>query len=93
MKKFWIFEIISMIVFLCFCIFSFSFTQHISDYINIIFLVIFLVAMLIVICKLKIKNIHKVGLVFLHLLIHAIVFYIYLCSILEFDWGKISELG
>jgi hypothetical protein len=93
MKKFWKFEIISIIGLLCFCIFSFSFTKHISECINIIFLVIFLVAMLIAICKLKIKSIHKVGLVFVHLLIHAIVFYIYLYSVIEFDWGKISMIG
>ncbi len=84
---FWLFENISIACFICFCYFPVFITDDISHPINIIFALVSVLTMARGICSKETKTNKKIGMIFLHLLIYAIVFFLYAWIIISIQWG------
>lgn len=94
MKKFWIYEIISIICFISYSVFAFI-VDDIAHPLGIVFAIVSITSMSIGIFKRKIKTIKKIGLILLHLIIYVIVFYIYVGVVISIEnhvWGITTKI-
>lgn len=84
--KFWIFEAISIICFVCFCIFTF--TLSIASGISKLLALSSFVTLILAFIFMKTEPLKRIKYVFLQLLIYAILFFIFVVLALEFsNWS------